>query len=131
MMNLLSKSDVFAENKLFATLDTTVRKVIIENLPFLLSDTVGFIRDLPSQLITAFKATLDELQYAVLDAAYVFYHGFLMHEVASGAYPPYKAYGMAYIRFAREEKQLFKVLFMCDRKGQPLRKTVMRIPGPS
>ena len=65
-------------------------------------------------------ASMDELQYAVLDAAYEFYHGFLMREVASGAYPPYKAYGMAYIRFAREEKQLFKVLFMCDRKGQPL-----------
>ena len=65
-------------------------------------------------------ASMDELQYAVLDAAYEFYHGFLMREVASGAYPPYKAYGMAYIRFAREEKQLFKVLFMCDRKGQEL-----------
>ena len=65
-------------------------------------------------------ASMDELQYAVLNAAYEFYHGFLMREVASGAYPPYKAYGMAYIRFAREEKQLFKVLFMCDRKGQPL-----------
>ena len=65
-------------------------------------------------------ATMDELQYAVLDAAYEFYHGFLMREVASGTYPPYKAYGMAYIRFAREEKQLFKILFMCDRKGQPL-----------
>ena len=65
-------------------------------------------------------ASMDELQYAVLDAAYEFYHGFLMREVASGAYPPYKAYGMAYIRFAREEKQLFKVLFMCDRKGREL-----------
>jgi GTP-binding protein HflX len=63
-MNLLSKSDVFAENKLFATLDTTVRKVVIENVPFLLSDTVGFIRKLPTQLIEAFKSTLDEVREA-------------------------------------------------------------------
>ena len=61
-MNLLSKSDVFAENKLFATLDTTVRKVVIENLPFLLSDTVGFIRKLPTQLVDSFKSTLDEVR---------------------------------------------------------------------
>ncbi|MBU1370155.1 MAG: 50S ribosome-binding GTPase, partial [Bacteroidetes bacterium] len=60
IMNLLSKSDVFAEDKLFATLDTTVRKVVIENLPFLLSDTVGFIRKLPHNLIESFKSTLDE-----------------------------------------------------------------------
>ena len=64
LMNLLSKSSVFAENKLFATLDTTVRKVIIENCPFLLSDTVGFIRKLPTQLIEAFKSTLDEVREA-------------------------------------------------------------------
>ena len=64
LMNLLSKSDVFAENKLFATLDTTVRKVVIENLPFLLSDTVGFIRKLPHQLIESFKSTLDEVREA-------------------------------------------------------------------
>ncbi len=62
LMNLLSKSDVFAENKLFATLDTTVRKVVIENLPFLLTDTVGFIRKLPHQLIESFKSTLDEVR---------------------------------------------------------------------
>lgn len=60
LMNLLSKSEVFAENKLFATLDTTVRKVVLENLPFLLSDTVGFIRKLPTQLVESFKSTLDE-----------------------------------------------------------------------
>jgi GTP-binding protein HflX len=60
LMTLMSKSDVFAENKLFATLDTTVRKVVIDNLPFLLSDTVGFIRKLPTQLIESFKSTLDE-----------------------------------------------------------------------
>lgn len=62
IMNLLSKSDVFAENKLFATLDTTVRKVVIGNLPFLLSDTVGFIRKLPHDLVEAFKSTLDEVR---------------------------------------------------------------------
>ncbi|MGB4576578.1 MAG: GTPase HflX [Paludibacter sp.] len=66
MMNLLSKSEVFAENKLFATLDTTVRKVIIDNLPFLLSDTVGFIRKLPHHLVQSFKSTLDEVREADL-----------------------------------------------------------------
>ena len=73
-MNLISKSDVFAENKLFATLDTTVRKVVFDNLPFLLSDTVGFIRKLPTELIESFKSTLDEVREAdlllhVIDAA--------------------------------------------------------------
>jgi GTP-binding protein HflX len=76
LMNLLSKSDVFAENKLFATLDTTVRKVVIENLPFLLTDTVGFIRKLPHQLVESFKSTLDEVREAdllvhVLDISHV------------------------------------------------------------
>ena len=66
MMNLLSKSDVFAENKLFATLDTTVRKMVIDNLPFLLADTVGFIRKLPSDLVESFKSTLDEVREADL-----------------------------------------------------------------
>lgn len=66
LMNVISKSDVFAENKLFATLDTTVRKVVIKNLPFLLSDTVGFIRKLPTQLIESFKSTLDEVREADL-----------------------------------------------------------------
>src|SRR5574344_3126548 len=61
-MNLISKSNVFAENKLFATLDTTVRKVVFENLPFLLSDTVGFIRKLPHGLVESFKSTLDEIR---------------------------------------------------------------------
>ncbi|MBO7284107.1 MAG: GTPase HflX [Bacteroidales bacterium] len=64
MMTMLSKSEVFAENKLFATLDTTVRKVVIDNVPFLLSDTVGFIRKLPTQLIESFKSTLDEVREA-------------------------------------------------------------------
>lgn len=66
IMNMLSKSDVFAENKLFATLDTTVRKVVIDNLPFLLTDTVGFIRKLPHQLVESFKSTLDEVREADL-----------------------------------------------------------------
>lgn len=66
LMNVLSKSDVFAENKLFATLDTTVRKVVIGNLPFLLTDTVGFIRKLPTQLVESFKSTLDEVREADL-----------------------------------------------------------------
>ena len=66
LMNLVSKSDVFAENKLFATLDTTVRKVVFDNLPFLLSDTVGFIRKLPHQLVESFKSTLDEVREADL-----------------------------------------------------------------
>ena len=75
LMNLLAKSEVFAENKLFATLDTTVRKVIIENLPFLLSDTVGFIRKLPTDLVESFKSTLDEVREAdmllhVVDVSY-------------------------------------------------------------
>ena len=66
LMNVVSKSDVFAENKLFATLDTTVRKVVIKNLPFLMSDTVGFIRKLPTQLVESFKSTLDEVREADL-----------------------------------------------------------------
>ena len=66
LMNVISKSDVFAENKLFATLDTTVRKVVIGNLPFLMSDTVGFIRKLPTQLVESFKSTLDEVREADL-----------------------------------------------------------------
>ncbi len=66
LMNLISKSDVFAENKLFATLDTTVRKVVIKNIPFLLTDTVGFIRKLPTQLVESFKSTLDEVREADL-----------------------------------------------------------------
>lgn len=65
-MNVISKSEVFAENKLFATLDTTVRKVVIGNLPFLLTDTVGFIRKLPTQLVESFKSTLDEVREADL-----------------------------------------------------------------
>ena len=66
LMNVISKSDVFAENKLFATLDTTVRKVVIKNIPFLMTDTVGFIRKLPTQLVESFKSTLDEVREADL-----------------------------------------------------------------
>ncbi len=66
LMNLLSKSEVFAENKLFATVDATVRKVVLNNIPFLLSDTVGFIRKLPTRLIESFKSTLDEMREADL-----------------------------------------------------------------
>ena len=78
MMTLLSKSDVFAENKLFATLDTTTRKVVFENTPFLLSDTVGFIRKLPHHLVESFKSTLDEVREAdillhVVDTSHIQY----------------------------------------------------------
>ena len=81
LMNVISKSEVFAENKLFATLDTTVRKVVIENLPFLLSDTVGFIRKLPTQLIESFKSTLDEVREAdiLLHVVYISHPNFEEH----------------------------------------------------
>ena len=81
LMNLLSKSDVFAENKLFATLDTTVRKIVLGNLPFLLSDTVGFIRKLPTQLIESFKSTLDETREAdlLLHVVDISHHNFEEH----------------------------------------------------
>lgn len=65
-------------------------------------------------------ASIEELQHAVLLASYQYYHNFLVQEVQGGKYPPYKAYGMAYIHFAKEEKELFRALFMCDRKGQAL-----------
>lgn len=81
LMNLLSKSDVFAEDKLFATLDTTVRKVVFENLPFLLSDTVGFIRKLPPQLVESFKSTLDEVREAdvLIHVVDISHHNFEDH----------------------------------------------------
>ena len=77
-MRLMTKADVLAENKLFATVDSTVRKVVIENVPFLLSDTVGFIRKLPTHLIESFKSTLDEVREAdillhVVDVSHPFY----------------------------------------------------------
>ena len=100
LMNLLSKSEVFAENKLFATLDTTVRKVVIGNVPFLLSDTVGFIRKLPTQLIEAFKSTLDEVREAdilvhVVDISHPGYEEQIevvdrtLHDIAAGNKPVY------------------------------------------
>ena len=81
LMNVISKSDVFAENKLFATLDTTVRKVVIKNLPFLVSDTVGFIRKLPTQLVESFKSTLDEVREAdlLLHVVDICHHSFEDH----------------------------------------------------
>lgn len=81
VMNMISKSDVFAENKLFATLDTTVRKVVIGNLPFLLTDTVGFIRKLPTQLVESFKSTLDEVREAdlLLHVVDISHHSFEHH----------------------------------------------------
>ncbi len=81
LMNLISKSEVFAENKLFATLDTTVRKVVIRNLPFLLTDTVGFIRKLPTQLVESFKSTLDEVREAdlLLHVVDISHHSFEDH----------------------------------------------------
>ncbi|WP_289741691.1 GTPase HflX [uncultured Duncaniella sp.] len=85
LMNVLSKSDVFAENKLFATLDTTVRKVIIDNLPFLLTDTVGFIRKLPTHLVDSFKSTLDEVREADLLVHVV---DMTLREVCDGADKP-------------------------------------------
>jgi len=99
LMNLLSKSDVFAENKLFATLDTTVRKVVIDNLPFLLSDTVGFIRKLPTHLVDSFKSTLDEVREAdilvhVVDISHPNFEEQIdvvehtLHEVCNGADKP-------------------------------------------
>ena len=81
LMNVISKSDVFAENKLFATLDTTVRKVVIKNIPFLVSDTVGFIRKLPTQLVESFKSTLDEVREAdlLLHVVDISHHSFEDH----------------------------------------------------
>ena len=74
LMNALSKSDILAENKLFATLDTTVRKIVIDNLPFLITDTVGFIRKLPTQLIESFKSTLDEVREAAVSYTHLRAH---------------------------------------------------------
>src|SRR5574344_2055751 len=103
IMNLLSKSEVFAENKLFATLDTTVRKVVIENVPFLLSDTVGFIRKLPHQLVESFKSTLDEVREAdilmhVVDISHPNFEEQIkvvkqtLHEIGAGEKPIYMVF---------------------------------------
>ena len=107
LMNLLSKSKVFAENKLFATLDTTVRKVVINNLPFLLSDTVGFIRKLPHQLVESFKSTLDEVREAdllvhILDISH------------SGFEDQYKVVSETLVEISKEEKPVIVVFNKID-----------------
>ena len=105
LMNLISKSEVFAENKLFATLDTTVRKVVIRNLPFLLSDTVGFIRKLPTQLVESFKSTLDEVQEADL----------LLH-VVDISHPNFEEHIKSVNEILREIKSLNKPTLMIFNK---------------
>ena len=119
LMNLLSKSDVFAENKLFATLDTTVRKIVIENLPFLLSDTVGFIRKLPHQLVESFKSTLDEVREAdvlvhVVDISHPNFEEQLnvvnqtLQEIGAGDKPTYIVFNKidAYMYIEKDEDDL-------------------------
>lgn len=119
IMNMLSKSDVFAENKLFATLDTTVRKVVIDNLPFLLSDTVGFIRKLPHDLVESFKSTLDEVREAdvLLHVVDISHQNFeeqidvvnqTLHEIDSREKPTYIVFNKidAYTYVAKEEDDL-------------------------
>ena len=123
LMNLLCKSDVFAENKLFATLDTTVRKVIIGNLPFLLSDTVGFIRKLPHHLVESFKSTLDEVREAdiLLHVVDISHPGFeeqimvvqeTLNELGAGGKPSFLVFNKtdAYRHVSREEDDLSPVL---------------------
>ncbi|MGC9470662.1 MAG: GTPase HflX [Bacteroidales bacterium] len=119
LMNLLSKSDVFAENKLFATLDTTVRKVIIDNLPFLLSDTVGFIRKLPHHLVESFKSTLDEVREAdiLIHVVDISHAGFeeqirvveeTLHDLEAADKPTYLVFNKidAYTHIPRDEDDL-------------------------
>ena len=119
LMNLLSKSDVFAENKLFATLDTTVRKVVFDNLPFLLSDTVGFIRKLPTQLVESFKSTHDEVREAdlLLHVVDISHPGFeeqmdvvkqTLREIGAGDKPTFVIFNKidAYTYIKKEEDDL-------------------------
>lgn len=119
LMNLLSKSEVFAENKLFATLDTTVRKVVFDNLPFLLSDTVGFIRKLPTQLVESFKSTLDEVREAdlLLHVVDISHPGFeeqmdvvkqTLREIGAGDKPTFVIFNKidAYTYIKKEEDDL-------------------------
>ena len=105
LMNVIAKSDVFAENKLFATLDTTVRKVVIGNLPFLLSDTVGFIRKLPTQLVESFKSTLDEVQEADL----------LLH-IVDISHPNFEEHIESVNQILKEIKSLDKPTYMVFNK---------------
>ena len=113
LMNLLSKSDVFAENKLFATLDTTVRKVVFDNLPFLLSDTVGFIRKLPTQLVESFKSTLDEVREAdlllhVVDISHPGFEEQTLREIGAGDKPTFVIFNKidAYTYIKKDEDDL-------------------------
>ena len=119
LMNLISKSEVFAENKLFATLDTTVRKVVFDNLPFLLSDTVGFIRKLPTELIESFKSTLDEVREAdllvhVVDISHPQFEDQIavvkqtLQEIGAGEKPVYLVFNKiaAYTHVKKEEDDL-------------------------
>jgi GTP-binding protein HflX len=119
LMNVLSKSDIFAENKLFATLDTTVRKVVIENLPFLLSDTVGFIRKLPHTLVESFKSTLDEVRESdiLLHVVDISHPGFeeqigivneTLHEIGASEKPTYIVFNKtdAFRYIVKEEDDL-------------------------
>ena len=119
IMNLLSKSDIFAENKLFATLDTTVRKVVINNLPFLLSDTVGFIRKLPHHLVESFKSTLDEVREAdiLLHVADISHSGFedqivvvrnTLNELGASTKPTYLVFNKtdAYTHIEKDDDDL-------------------------
>ncbi len=119
LMNLISKSEVFAENKLFATLDTTVRKVVFDNLPFLLSDTVGFIRKLPTELIESFKSTLDEVREAdllvhVVDVSHPNFEDQLdvvrqtLRDIGAGDKPTYIVFNKidAYTYIKKEEDDL-------------------------
>lgn len=119
LMNLISKSEVFAENKLFATLDTTVRKVVFDNLPFLMSDTVGFIRKLPTELIESFKSTLDEVREAdllihVVDVSHPRFEEQIdvvkqtLQDIGAGDKPVYLVFNKvdAYTYVARDEDDL-------------------------
>ncbi len=119
IMNLLSKSDIFAENKLFATLDTTVRKVVVDNLPFLLSDTVGFIRKLPHHLVESFKSTLDEVREAdiLIHVADISHPGFedqiavvrnTLNELGAGTKPTYLVFNKtdAYTHIEKDDDDL-------------------------
>jgi GTP-binding protein HflX len=144
LMNTIAKTEVFAENKLFATLDTTVRKVVIENLPFLLTDTVGFIRKLPHQLVESFKSTLDEVREAdillhVVDISHPNFEDHIqvvkdtLHEIGAGEKPVFMVFNKidAYTHMPKDEYDLtektrenytleeVKTQWMAQHKEQP------------
>ena len=129
LMNLISKSEVFAENKLFATLDTTVRKVVFDNLPFLLSDTVGFIRKLPHQLVEAFKATLEELEYAdlllhVIDASNPEWReqahivDELIRELGAEQIPCIRVYNKCDVAFTAQQEREADAVYISAKTGE-------------